>query len=468
MVSRSGFIKSGVAATLLPALKAYAGGETPRLRFGFISDIHVGRARQSAERVYRPALEWFREQGVDAVVCTGDLATTGLLAELKHVASVWYEVFPGDKLPDGCRVEKVFLYGNHDTSPTVERYSVRAGRAEEFKRASILTDRAKAWESCFREKFAPIYVKRIKGYAFVAAHWEGVAPAVTGAPEFLNEHRAELAGGLPFFYCQHAPLRGTVNPYSGHFDDGKVTEVLKGFPNAVALTGHSHSALTDETSIWQDGFLAVCGGACANSGRRYGRPWFENSDVPGTPGGPYPNRKGSQMPELDTSRDGGQGLLVDVFDERIVLHRRSFIFNEPNGPDWVVPIGRVNAYSIEDRKRTSAPPEFARGATVSIEERDGVNREKEPVRQLLVSFPAAELGARPLGYEVTVSSDAPGAKPVVRCVLSPDFHLPPTRLAKRAECVFAVGDLPAAGRRSVSVRAFSSLRRYGAPLTRAV
>ena len=68
----------------MAALPAFAGGEKPRLRFGFISDIHIGRARASADRVYKPALEWFRDQGVDAVVCTGDLATTGLLAELKH------------------------------------------------------------------------------------------------------------------------------------------------------------------------------------------------------------------------------------------------------------------------------------------------------------------------------------------------------------------------------------------------
>ena len=464
-ISRRTFVTCGAAAALLPVAGRAKASTVPALRFGFLSEIHIGRGRASADRVYRPALEWFRDQGVEAVVCTGDLATTGLLAELKHVSDVWYEVFPDDRLPDGRHVEKVFLYGNHDTSPTVERYSVRAGRAEEFKRASILTDRAKAWEAHFREPFAPIYMKRVKGYAFVAAHWEGLAPSVTGASEYLTAHRTELAGDKPFFYCQHAPLRGTVNPFSGHFDDGKVTETLKGFPNAIALTGHSHSALTDETSIWQGDFTAVCGAACANSGRRYGNPWFENSDVPGSPEGAYPGRKGAQMPELNTSKDGGQGLLVDVYEDRIVFHRRSFIFNEPNGPDWIVPLPFPSGapYAFATRKRSSAPPEFAPDARILLAERDGADREKNPVRQLVVSFPAAMRGARPLGYEVRVGS-AEARADVVRCVLSPDFHLPPTHRVKEAECVFAVSGLPPAGRRRVSVRAFDSFRNFGRPL----
>ncbi len=442
-----------------------SGGEKPKLRFGFLSDIHIGRTRASADRVYKPALEWFRDQGVDAVVCTGDLATTGLLAELKHVSDVWYEVFPDDRLPDGRHVEKVFLYGNHDTSPKVERYSIQAGRAEEFKCASILTDRAQAWETHFHEPFAPICIKRVKGYAFVVAHWEGFTPAVAGAPEFLRAHAAELAGDRPFFYCQHAALRDTVNPLSpAHFDDGKTTQVLNGFPNAFALTGHSHSALTDETSIWQGKFTAVCGAACVNSGRRYVRPWFENSDVPGSPDGTYSNRRGAQMPVLNTTKDGGQGLLVDVFDEKIVLQRHSFVFNEPMGPDWVVPLplGKVKPFLIDARKKASLPPEFAPGAAVHVETRDGKNREREPTRQLLVSFPAASCGDRPFGYAVTVASTA-DAKPVERCVLAPDFHLPPTRRLPRAECVFAMNDLPP-GPYRISVRAFNSLRKYGAPI----
>ena len=465
-VSRRTFVKGGAALAAVPAFAR--AGETPKLRFGLISDIHLSRSWESATRVFRPALEWFRDQGVDAVVCNGDLATTGMLVELENVSRAWYEVFPGDRLPNGRKVEKVFVYGNHDTAPSVIRYAIRGGYEEEFRRASVQRDRAYSWEKCLREPFAPVYMKRIKGYAFIGAHWVD-SPSIKGAPEFVESHRAELAGDLPFFYCQHAPLNGTVNDRAGksHYDNGDMTKVLSGFPNAIALTGHSHSALTDETSIWQGEFTAVNAAALANSGRRYTHPWFENSDVPGSPSEAYPNRKGSQMAQLPTERDGAQGMLVDVFEDRIVFRRRSFIFNEPNGDDWVVPLplGKEKPYLVETRKAASRPPQFAAGAKVSAAERDGFNREKEPVRQLVVSFPAATFGTRPFGYEVTVASDAPGSKPVARCVLSPDFHLPPSRRVDRAECVFAVRDLPAEGTRRVSVRAFDSFLNYGKPIS---
>ena len=94
-----------------------------------------------------------------------------------------------------------------------------------------------------------------------------------------------------------------------------------------------------------------------------------------------------------------------------------------------------------------------------------MNREKEPTRQLVVSFSAASKGARPFGYEVTVESADPGVKPVTKCVLSPDFHLPPTRLVREVECVFAVRDIPPSGRRRVKVTPFDSLRKYGKPIS---
>ena len=465
-VSRRSFVRGAAAVAAAPALAVPE--DRPVLRFGLISDIHLSDTKKSADRVFRPALEWFRSQEVDAVVCTGDLATCGYLAELENVARTWFDVFPDDRLPDGRHVERIFLYGNHDTDPFVRTYAVRQGRTEEFDRSSIQRDRAYAWQRCFREPYAHVYAKQVKGFTFIAAHWvDGKSPK--DAPAFIAARRAGLTGTRPFFYCQHSPLADTVNPGYGFGDDGAVGRVLAEFPNAIALTGHSHCAVTDETSIWQGAFTAVNAASLGNAGRRYRRPWFENSEVPGAPKAAYPDRKGSQMPVLDTVKDGGQGLLADVYADRIVFHRRSFVFNEPNGQDWILPTepGAGKPFDIGLRKAqtAAAAPSFAPGAALSLTERDGANRENVPTRQLVVSFPAATCGTRPFGYEVTVSSDVPGVKPFARCVLSPDFHLPPTRLAVRAECVFAVADLPKGGRRKVEVRAFDSFRNAGRPLS---
>ena len=172
------------------------------------------------------------------------------------------------------------------------------------------------------------------------------------------------------------------------------------------------------------------------------------------------------MPTLKTWKDGGQGLLVDVFDDRIVLQRHSFAFNEPIDVDWVVPLppGREKPFAIDARREVSVSPEFAPWDAICLAEREGENREKKPTRQLVVSFPAASRGERPFGYEVTVASDEPGVKAASKCILAPDFYLPRSRRGGRAECVFALAELPPSAHRRVSVRAFNSFRKYGAPI----
>lgn len=459
-LTRRNFIGIGVAAAAFPAFAS----SKPKLRFGLVSDAHFGRTKGVAYRRFRAALEWFRSMEVDAVVCTGDLTNAGTRIELENFAGAWKEVFPGDSMPDGRRVEKVFLCGNHDTDPSVVKYAMRSGRMKEFETSAIQKDPDRIWRDCFGEPFKPVFMKKVKGYVFVASHWTD-SPSPASAPAYLESHRAELEGDRPFFYCQHAPLRGTVNPKLGHYDNGMVKRKLDTFPNAVSLTGHSHNALTDETSIWQGEFTAVGAASVINSGRRYSRPWYENSDVPGSATAAYPGRKGSQMPALATGKDGSQGLLVDVFADRIVFHRRSFAYAEPNGPDWVVPLpsGKKKPFAIEERKAVSVPPRFGKNARIAAEERDGFNREKKPVRQLVVSFPAA-VGTRSFAYEVTVASASGNGKPVVRYVLSPDFYLPVSRRVERAECVFALAELPPAEDRQITVRACDSFLNKGSAL----
>lgn len=112
-LNRRGFI--GGAGALLGLGAFHGGGRafcapaglfsqgTPNLTFGILSDIHLSKSGDSfaGEEMFRKALEWFRDQGVDAVVVCGDMADTGLLSELEAVARNWRETFPGGMAPDG-------------------------------------------------------------------------------------------------------------------------------------------------------------------------------------------------------------------------------------------------------------------------------------------------------------------------------------------------------------------------------
>jgi hypothetical protein len=442
----------------------FADGIRPELRFGLISDVHFSPKKGVADKRFREALEWFRSKEVDAIVCTGDLTNCGMQPELENLACVWTEVFPGGCRPDGRRVERVFLCGNHDTDPVMSQIAIRRGYEKEFRASAIRNDPDRVWRKYFGEPFEPVFMKKIKGYTFIASHWID-SESSAAAPAFIEAHRAELEGTRPFFYCQHAPIRGTVNPSMGHYDNGVMRKTLNAFPNAVAFSGHSHNSLTDETSIWQGGFTAVGSGALANSGRRYRAPWYENSEVPGATSA-YPGRKGSQMPFLNTEKDGAQGLLVDVYSDRIVFQRRSFSYAVSNGPDWIVPlpVGESRPYAIAPRKAASVPPGFAADAEITTRERDGFNREGLATRQLVVTFPAAVTGTRPHSYEIKVESVSGSVRPVVKYLLSPDFHLPLSRKVESVECALALSGLPAAGDRRITVRSYDSFRNAGPAL----
>ena len=153
----------------------------------------------------------------------------------------------------------------------------------------------------------------------------------------------------------------------------------------MALSGHSHYSIDDERSIWQGAFTSVnCG--CAR-GFAFTFPGRENghavSDM----------KAGTrfQMSPINIKRIR-QGMLMEVFEDRIVFHRREFVNDRTLGPDWVVPVGEgaPRPYEFEPRRRASQPPQFAEGATVALEDRpDGRDRAGMACEQVAVAFPQA-------------------------------------------------------------------------------
>ena len=287
--------------------------ESPSLlRFGVASDPHV--TDWASAETFRRALRWFRDQGVDAVTVPGDRR----------------EVFPDDRAPDGRRVERLFIYGNHDfeglgyrdkwMDAAFDVHGIPREEAEALQLRRIGLD--KAWERCFGEPYAPIWRKRVKGFDFIGGHSAWQAPA--GLADWFAANAASLDPGRPFFYIQHPHPKGTVyGARACGCDDGTSARVLSAFPNAVAITGHSHLPLTDDLAVWRGAFTSVAAASLS-----YGF-WPETPErtersraaAVGFPGGvPF-----------------AQGLLVDVFADRIELRARDFARNEPLGAPWVLP-----------------------------------------------------------------------------------------------------------------------------------
>ena len=285
--------------------------QDPFLRFGVASDLHV--TDWASAESFRKALRWFRDQDVDAVVIPGDLTDHGLLPQLENVVRSWQEVFPGDRAPDGHHVERLFIYGNHDFEGLAYRdkwmdanfavHGLSYEEADGLQLRKIGLD--KVWERFFGEPYAPIWRKRVKGFDFIGGHSAWNAPE--GLTEWFAANGASLNPDRPFFYIQHPHPKGTVfgDAVTNGCDDGTSTRVLSAYPNAVAITGHSHVPLELEGAVWRGAFTSI-----AASSMSYGF-W------PGAPEKTERSRAG--VLGMKGGAPFAQAMLVEVNGDRLCI-----------------------------------------------------------------------------------------------------------------------------------------------------
>lgn len=394
-----------------------------RLRVGVVSDIHVSRLSTELETyeygnsmTFRHALEWFDACGVDAVVCAGDMSDRGTQAMLEICGRIWEDVFPRNHGRDGRPVEPIFIYGNHDSDPKwFDRCSgLLDGKTEEecarLKASSISRNEASSWTRAFGEDWSPIYLKSVKGYSFVCVHWGHER----GLGEFLRQRKEDgaISAGRPFFCVQHPAPRGTI--YGTHnldADDGTTSGVLSKYPDAVSISGHSHISCALETSIWQGAFTAIGASSLAYQSR------FRD-DVPSL------NVGGSELASEDprypaASSRSREGLLLTVYDDRLVVERREFVRDAKLGPDWVIPLG------LRDVTRPYAPAEIQRRLAVPTFPKDARLGVSVSGNMTIVSFPSTLYSAdhaRCVWYELEVVD---GVRTIHRARLMADEFFAP-------------------------------------------
>ena len=424
------------------------------LVFGVLSDVHL--LDPGDEDTLLEAFRYFDRCKVDGVVIAGDIADRGKREQLQRCAACWKQVFPGDKGSDGRHVEKLFVYGNHD----VDGWGWGASEAERnepaYRAQRIVPEtRAEVWEETFGEPFVPVWMKTVKGYTFVGAHW----PAIKDAPAFLRDNAAKLAGTRPFFYIQHAHPKNTCfGAWAWGRDDGASTKALSEFPNAVAFSGHSHYTLTDERSVWQGAFTSFNTASLRYASTDYSLR--ENIKLNGH-GSRGEGRKHA-MYQIDT-KTGRQGMVVRVYGSTLVVERRDFVRGASLGPDWTlsIPGGPESSFAARAAKRSA--PEFAADAKIAVELTEA---------QVKLGFPAARTvdGCRVSEYEVTATlvEDDVDLVQAQRRMMAPDFFKPETPEGEAAEFVFNRAELPLKGHYVFTVRPLECFGRKGRPLATAV
>lgn len=432
----------------------------PRLRLGILSDVHIREEENT--KVLRHALEYFRDHNVDGVMVAGDIADWALESQLRWFAETWYSVFPKDKAPDGHHVEKLFIYGNHDVKDAeaiLRKYKVTKEQAEA---EAIGPRRAEVWKKYFKEKWAPIYMKDVKGYKFIGAHFT-TFDGIDNLQEFLDSVKDKLPTDKPFFYFQHMHPKDTCSsPWAWGQDDGRTTAALSQFPNAVVFSGHSHISLTDERTIWQGAFTSVGTASLSYIIPPGGR---ENTVQSGSKEVVH-----SQMKKMNT-RDGKHGQLMTVYDNCITLERREFVYDQPLADNWIIPLpyDGNGALSFEARARKAPVPQFPPSAKITLSRAMGTDNQDKEEDQITVRFPSVlkkNAGCRAFEYEIQAEVKDYDTYKILgtKRVFSKGFYLGENQDEEDVVCPFAISELKANREVRFLVRPMNSFGGKGEPV----
>ena len=458
-MNRREFLMASGSAFLLSGCRTDALFGSPDLKFGVVSDLHVTTPKSC--RLFEHSLRQFKRCGVDAVMVPGDLTDWGVKSGLVYVKRAWEKVFAGtDVVP-------LFCTGNHDFEGwwygdmTMEMHANGYSEDERLNDRKSPEQLAKGWTEVFGEPFEWVRCRTVKGYDFVSAEYE--SGGSKHLADWMKANGGRFRNGRPFFFFQHVPIKGTTADSFGWCDNGVTKPILSPFPNCVAFTGHTHRPFVDERQIWQGEFTAV------------GVPSLSYACLPGDV--PHENGSGKRdgtskqaMQIIPNRLDlrGGEGYVVSVWKDKIVIERRDMEEDEVGAPAWVVPLplGKADQPYAAGRREASEPvPEFPADAALDVETRNTENRNGHWTIVMNCEFPSAVVpkGSRVFDYEIrAVPKD--GSAPLVKYFYSPAY----AKMAKfepaRQRFWFDVAELPQDKDYVLEVRARNCYGKTSRPL----
>lgn len=403
----------------------------PLLRFGVMSDTHL-ETKDDPEWLGR-VFKYLYGRNVDAVVISGDITERGLDDEVDFLMRIWKSAFPGDVAADGRRVEKMFVWGNHDYCDASYMRKMPKDEFAALASRSVIGDKNAAWRRIGEGAFpGETFAKKIKGFSFVGTHWKHENE--TGA--WLRVH-PEVDTSKLFFYVQHPHPQGTVfNPTTRRKFSG-VREDLKSYPNCFCISGHSHMSISDDMALWQGEFTAMGTGSTKSVSVRKGRENSPGFDVD------------SYVPHTRQFENGkpSQASIVSVYPDRIIVERHEFHFGGQLGDAWELPLPLETHPENPFVVAEAAPaPEFPPDVKVSVIYAKGKDRSGREEMQYKIKVPYADKtgrNGRVVEYRFDVVDEATGKVLATKTALQDRYGLSEEQASKCAgRCVFGESELP--------------------------
>lgn len=341
-----------------------------RLRFGVLSDCHLGMEPSADDEKLRKLLHTFLHmagggRNLSAVAIAGDLTKRGTAPEVKRCGALIREAL------DPQQTELFVTPGNHEVhrgaffkwNPYFEGLGDLAyhnplcpGR---YRRADgrIKQDYFHSWDFIHGN-----YHTTINGFHFISVFDYDNDNFPTDLVWLYRQLKMaeEEAPEKPIFIFGHCHPQDTcygssqvrrweIYKHAYHWTTNNLCHVLNRFPQAVFFSGHTHFPVADERSIWQGGYTSINTGSSSYMSIEEG----------------YVQNGNSQ--EFEASHSVSNGLFVEVDEAmRIRVTRVTPMtegrYGEPIKRPWVFPTMRRQSMAVytdargQRKKRPSFPP----------------------------------------------------------------------------------------------------------------
>lgn len=255
-------------------------------KYNVLSDMHVSpnwpRCNAMVKKTFRDIIA----QGYSSVIFTlGDNTERGQENEYELLNSAIAEA--GEKLPN-----IYYALGNHDIV-----YNDNAGYDKQLKLFKEQTGMPGAY-----------YAVDVNGYSHIVLGSDTLSHLGTIGQEQQDWLKAELQKAdpnKPVFVYMHQPLRDTTSgtlytKYNkeqeqdsfGFLEDAKaLREILKNYPNAIVLTGHTHKTFLSEQPVLLGNGADASFVACSSVGK---------------------------------SSTGAEGIYMEVYEDYVLIRGRDF------------------------------------------------------------------------------------------------------------------------------------------------
>ncbi|MFT9055423.1 MAG: LamG-like jellyroll fold domain-containing protein [Ethanoligenens sp.] len=331
-----------------------AGNTAGNLKVGVLSDLHLavdqntvgGDDINDAEREthLRNALNYYKQQGITLLVLDGDIADHAQPGGYAVFAQIFSEIFNDPKTAP----QILATMGNHDYYLTWNGLGTADQERTNFiacmNQSSNFTTTTVNNGSNSNNN-----VEVVNGYYFIGLSTEGGDFAGDFTQPSLDWLKQQLDAAVkadptkPIFVAFHQPVYNTL--ISSDQETAALDSVLKNYPQVVEFSGHTHSPLADERSIYQKDYTSVGTGVLYYVG--------------GMPNINY----------IPDKYDFANGLLLNVSSSQVDIQRYDFHNNQPIKNDWVInaPFGDKSKFAYTDaRTQSRTAPSFAAGTTISL------------------------------------------------------------------------------------------------------